>query len=437
VEDAKYEFDGEFQSCVAALLIRDVDFCIRTDGLIRPEYFASEIEGSLVAVWAAYFNRYRRLPTGATIREVLLDGIKHKMIRKDLVPDVKSKLSELSGHEIADRDFVIDKVSEFARHQALTSAIFESVDLIERGDFDRVETLVRKANEIGSDETFGAYDYYDESLGRKTLRDDLLAGKIVPDGIPTGLEVMDALLYHKGWGRKELTVIMGGAKSGKTTMMIDSARAGALTGHNVLYVSLEVSSKIIAERLDANISEIKYIDLPGRSSDVHDRVQAQMASSGVFKIHEFPSGSLTPRDLNRLVNRYQSMGIKFDLVVVDYADLMIPDNRMNDSIENSKRIYVDLRGIAQEHNLALLTGTQTNREGMKSAVAKMTDISDDINKARTCDLLLSLNSTDDEKTRGECRIYFAASRNQAGDRTIKVQQDLARGKFIAKVLSVD
>lgn len=438
MEEVKYEFDDEFQTCVASLLIRDVDFCIRTDGLIRPEYLSNELEGSLVAIWQDHFVKYRRLPDNpGVIKEVIKDGIAKKRIRKDLLPEVSAKLKELGSVVIADRDFILDKCVEFAKHQALTQAIFASVDLIERKRFEDVEKLVRRANEVGADDTLGVYDYYDESLGRKSLRDDLVAGKVVHDGIPTGIDVLDKLLYHKGWGRKELTVIMGGAKSGKTTMMIDTARAAALFGRNVLYVSLEVASKIIAERLDANIAEIPYSELHLRASEVHEKVSHMMKTSGAFKIHEFPSGSMTPQMLNRLINRYKSMGTIFDLVVLDYADLMIPNNRMNDAIENSKRIYVDLRGIAQEHNLALLTGTQTNREGMKAAVAKMTDIADDINKARTCDLLLSINATDDERTRKEARLYFAASRNQAGDRTIKIKQDLERGKFISRVLSVD
>jgi len=290
---------------------------------------------------------------------------------------------------------------------------------------------------IQCDDTLGAYDYVGESLGRKTLRDDITAGRVVHDGIPTGIGPMDAMLYHKGWGRKELSLIMGGAKSGKTTMLIDAARAACLLSFNVLYVTLEVASKIVAERLDASISEIPFSEIASRSEEVFDSVNAAMAKGGVFKLHEFPSGAMTPQDLNRLISRYDAMGIKFDLVVVDYADLMIPTRTMDDVIENSKRIYIDLRGIAQQHDLAMLSATQTNREGMKAAVAKMTDISDDINKARTCDLLISINATADEVTRGIRRLYFAASRNQAADVTIKVQTALDRGKFIARILAVE
>jgi len=435
---ATYSFDEEFQSCVTALALRDVDFCIRTDGLIRPEYFTSEIEGSLFAIWQDHFQMYRRLPADAgVIKEVLAKGIKESRIRKDMIPDVKVKLAELIALKITDSEFIIDKVAEFAKHQALSDAILRSVDLIEKGDFDTVEEVVRKANEVGCDDTLGAYDYVGESLGRKTLRDDIAAGRVVHTGIPTGIGPMDTMLYHKGWGRKELSLIMGGAKSGKTTMLIDAARAACLLNFNVLYVTLEVASKIVAERLDASISEIPFSEVADRAEEVHDAVNAAMGKGGIFKLHEYPSGSMTPQDLNRLISRYHAMGTKFDLVVVDYADLMVPTRTMDDVIENSKRIYIDLRGIAQEHDIAMLSATQTNREGMKAAVAKMTDISDDINKARTCDLLISINATADEVTNGIRRLYFAASRNQAADVTIKIQTALDRGKFIAKILAVE
>lgn len=438
VEEVKYEFDSEFQTAIVALLVRDLDFVIRTDGLIKPDYFETQIEATIVALWLEYFSEFRRIPeNGGVIKEIIKKALVRKMVRPEMLTELSETLANLSTVVIADKDYVCGRVVEFARHQAITQAILDSVDLVERGEFDKVEKLIRQANEVGMDDRLDQYDYFDESAQRKTYREDIIAGKVKKDGIPTGIEVMDALLYHNGWGRRELSIIMGGAKSGKTTMLIDCARAASLAKYRVLYVSLEVASKIIAERLDANIAEIPYHELGARAEDVHFKLESLKADAGTFKIHEYPSGTLTPKTLNRLISRYESMGTKFDLVVVDYADLMVPDFRMNDVIENSKRVYVDLRAIAQEHNVAMLTATQTNREGMKQAVADMTHISDDINKARTCDILISINQTEDEKLNSEARLYFAASRNQAGARTIRVKQALERGKFIAKVMKVD
>lgn len=431
----KFQFDDTFQTTIVALLCRDNDFHVRTDGLIKPEYFANELEAGIASCFMEHFAKYRTIPRGkGPVTEVIKDGILKRKFRKGVVHEIPAMLSLLNEVVIKDKDFVIDKVAEFARHQALKRAILDSVDLIEKGKFDEVETSVKRASEVGVVETEEGYDYFEAVEERKTYREDLLTGKISKSGITTGIEIMDSILYHGGWGRKELSIFMGGPKSGKTMALIDSARAACFAGYNVLYVTLEVSAKIIAERLDANISEIGLGALGMNAAEVAAKVEAARAGSGVFRIHEFPTGSLTPKALARLLHHYKAKGTSFDLVVLDYADLMAPNSRSNDTIDNSKQIYVGLRAIAQMENVALLSATQTNREGFQQAVQRMEHVSDDINKARIVDLLISINAMEDEKARHEARLYFAASRNQEDGVTIRVKQALERGKFIAMVL---
>ncbi|BBI61622.1 hypothetical protein HSBAA_29280 [Vreelandella sulfidaeris] len=115
---------------------------------------------------------------------------------------------------------------------------------------------------------------------------------------------------------------------------------------------------------------------------------------------------------------------------------MAPDFRTQDPIENSKSIYVGLRAIAMQYDVALLTATQTNREGARSSVATMTDVAEDFNKIRIADLVISINKTEEEKANQEARLYFAASRNQRSDITIRIKQDLERMQFLTKILDV-
>jgi replicative DNA helicase len=128
---------------------------------------------------------------------------------------------------------------------------------------------------------------------------------------------------------------------------------------------------------------------------------------------------------------------RIDLVIVDYADLMAPERVTDNTIENSKSIYVNLRGLAMQEGFALLTATQTNREGAKKAVATMTDVSDDFNKIRIADIVISINKDDADRMKNEARLYFAASRNQRSGMTIRVEQDQDRAKFIKKVIGED
>lgn len=230
---------------------------------------------------------------------------------------------------------------------------------------------------------------------------------------------------------------MGGAKSGKTTALINFGRTAVMAGKNVLYVTLEVSAQIIADRLDAAISENEMRELSKTIHDVRTKIEALKGKTGKFKIHEFPSGSFSPNMLRRLIERHKNKGLTFDLIIVDYADLMIPDFRMNDAIENSKNIYTGLRAIATEEDAAVLTATQTNREGFKSTVAKAEHVAEDFNKIRIADLVISINATEEERAVGEARLYFAASRNQETGFSIFIKQDIARMRFITSILKVE
>jgi len=119
---------------------------------------------------------------------------------------------------------------------------------------------------------------------------------------------------------------------------------------------------------------------------------------------------------------------------VDYADIMAPERHNNETRDGLNQIYLDLRGVAFIYNAAVLTATQTNREGAKSVVAKAKDVAEDFNKVRTADLLLSINSTDAERLAGEARIFFAASRNSEDGFILRISQDRAKMQFMKKVL---
>lgn len=433
--EAKFEFDQDFQTAVLALICRDPEFNARTDGLLKPEYFSSELEAGIASAFIDYFAKYRDVPKEkSVITEVVKGAIVAKRIRRELVPDLPGKLKELSELIITDRPYVIDSVAKFARHQAFSRAIIESVDLIGKHKFDEAETLVKKANGVGASEALDGHNFFERVSIRRATRDAIASGAAKKTGITTGNEVFDSLLYHHGWGRKELSLYMGGPKAGKSMVLIDHAQAAALAGFNVLFGTLEVSADICEDRTDANLSEFTLNTLGMNAAEVERRVAAMKARAGLLMFHEFPSGTLQPKGLSRLLERYKGQGTKFDLIVVDYADLMAPNFRQIEPREALRTIYVDLRAIAQVENAALLTATQINREGIKAAVARMEHVGDDINKIRTADLIISINANEDEKAENERRLYFAASRNQEDGMSLRVKTSLDRAKFLSKII---
>lgn len=440
---ATFDFDAAFQTTIAAFVARDTDFNRQTDGLIRPEYLEDLCEATIVAMCLEHWGKYKTIMSAPVFGDALRNAIATKRVRADMVEDIKNKYAELYKKAArpefaADRAYVVEATATFARAQAVSEALLRCVtELIDKRRFDEIGVAIKQALLVGANQE-DEYDFWERIEERKNIRRDKMAGLIKPTGITTGYKDIDELLYHHGWGREELTCLMGPAKSGKSMTLMTFAANGALDGKNVLLISLEVSREIVADRLDANISSTEMRNLQSHMARVAGHVaDKRAAGAGDIVIHSFPSGSMKPSDLRRLLSRYRAKGKTFDLIVVDYADLMAPEHFMNDPIENSRSIYIDLRAIAQEENAALLTATQTNREGFKATVGKMEHVASDINKVRTVDLLISLNQTEDERAAGEARLFFAASRNQQGNHSVRVKCELSMAKYVSKVLGVE
>lgn len=432
-----YKFDGDFQAKITAMCIRDTNFMQRGEGLVLPEYLENMGDAILVNIANRYFLKYRKSPADKTVLTHLIQhDLINKLLHKEHATIALARIKQLWDVDISDRDYVIDQVAIFARHQAVSSAILESVGHLDINAFDKISADLKKALDVGEHSDSGAYNYGEMIDVRTEERIDRAAGKLPPTGITTGFADIDKVLYHKGWGRRELSVIMGGAKAGKTTALLDFgiSACGNINRYNVLYVTLEVSAKIVSERLDARVSSQVINEMGSHIHDVKDKVKRFMDRAGKFIIHEFPTGSMRVSDLRRLLERYKAKGVVFDLVVLDYADLMAPERITDNSIENSKSVYVGLRGLAMQEDVALLTATQTNRDGNKKTVATATDVADDFNKVRIADILISINKTDEERNLNQARLFFAACRNQRSGFTIRVNQDLSRMKFISTII---
>ena len=434
---APFEFEEGFQSKIAAHSLRDLEFMRRVAHLIKPDYFENIGEAALVNISLEFFKKYAAVPDAATTIQLIKEKHEKKLLKGEVYDAVRSSFRSLYQTELMGGVYVAEKVAEFCRDKATENALLASVEFLNSKNFNKINEVMQEALNVGINEDGDEYDYFDKIEDRTERRLDIIAGKIKPNGITTGYARMDDLLYHRGWGKKELSLLMGGAKSGKTTALINFGRMAAMAGKNVLYVTLEVSAQIIADRLDASITDNEMRELSKSIHDVSSKVKALKGKTGKLKIHEFPSGSLSPNMLRRLIERHKNKGLTFDLIVVDYADLMIPDFRMNDAIENSKNVYTGLRAIASEEDAAVLTATQTNRDGFKSTVAKAEHVAEDFNKIRIADLVISINATEEERAVGEARLYFAASRNQETGFSIFIKQEIAKMKFITAILKVE
>lgn len=445
--EEKFDYDEAFQSKIAALALRDDDFLKRTAHILKPEFFENQGEACLVDIATQHFEKYGCAPDEVSVVQIIKDKATAKIYRQETLRAIIDARKKLLKILVSDKAFIESKVVEFARKQAVSNAIVNSVPDLETGNYDRIEGRIKEAIAVGLNEDGVGYDYFAQAISRKLERIERLTGKLPPMGITTGHKDLDALFYHKGWGRKELSLIMGAAKSGKTQALIHFGRVASFAGFNVLYVTLEVGKEIISDRLDASVSKVLMKELATKAASVAAAVETLAKTSGKFIIHEYGSGTFSPTQLRSLIEKYKNPGhnpdgtvrkpMKFDMVIVDYADLMCPNHRNQDPRENSRAIYVDLRAIAFEENVALLTATQTNREGAKSTVAKAEHVAEDYNKIRTADVVITINITEEERAKGQARLHFAASRNQETSVTVVVKQNVSMMRFLEDIVGIE
>lgn len=429
-----YTFNEEFQAKIVAMMYRDLAFAQRVEGLVKPEFLANSANGWMIGLANKHLAKYSQLPSPAIVVNELKAAKDAKAISDEDVTAIKDVIKFVYDKpDLSNRDYMIEAVAKFARHRAIEDALIEAAEIIDKkGDPDTIRPLLSNALDLGSDDGIGSTDFFADYEKRIDYRTALLAGTVIARTITTGFKELDDAFG--GWGRRELWALMGGPKSGKSTGLSQFAVNASLVGNNVLFLTCEVSKERTADRMDACLSVTKVRELNVHPGKLKTTFTSLKAKAGLLKIHEFPTNTLRCSDIRRLLRKYQSQSIMFDLVVVDYADIMNSEQRYQDERFKLAEVYGGLRAIAQTEDLAVLTATQTNRAGAKSGTAKLTDVAEDINKARLVDGLISINANEDEKAKGEVRLYMAAVRNDEGDYSILCKTDRHTMRLISKVI---
>ena len=456
----KYDFEAPFQRALVTLALRDINFMRRADSLLYPQHFDSTVDAALCKIAKDYYAKYKAPLDYSMLAVVLKDYQKAKIFSDPELAEIGSALKTIYTNStvLPPAEPIIEHLSEFARSSAVTCAIMKSVDLIEKRDWEKIEKNLRDSLSVGAEDDSSVYDYFAEIDARTQVRDRESAGFLPPRGVTTGCRQLDEKLYRKGWGRKELSLIMAPAKGGKSMACIYFAKGALMHSYNVLYVTLEVATDIVSSRLDACITDTQMRELNAKSKEIKSKIESlaerlkeeaekekerakrdgekisPSKGMGLLHIKEYPSGSLKVSNLRRYLESARTKGVQYDLICVDYADLMAPEVKSPNQIENFRQIYVDLRALAFEHNCAILTATQTNREGAKAKVAEMTHVAEDFNKIRTADIVISINASKEERLKGEARLYFVASRNQESGMTLKIKQDIPKMQFISGII---
>ena len=382
------QFGTTFQSKTLSSLLGDQKF-LQT--ISEPEYFDSDANKWIAKTIREYFFEYKSKPT-LEVMKVKISEIENDILKVSVVDNLKEAWRYI---ESTDLKFVQEQTLEFCRNQVMKTAIMNSVDLIEVGQYDQIKKLVDNAMKAGQDRDLG-HDYIDGMEER--LNES--ARKTVKTGWDPIDDVMDG-----GLGSGELGVVVAPAGIGKSWCLQTLGSAAVKAGLNVVHYTLELNENYVGLRYDTVFSGITTSNIKFYQDDVKKKIDQL---TGTLLIKYFPTKSASVQTLTSHLSQIELQGNKPDLVLVDYADILKGiGTEKRHVLEN---IYEDLRGLAGEMDCPIWTASQANRSSLEEEVIDATKVAEAYSKVMIADFVVSVSRKVEDKIANTGRFHVIKNR---------------------------
>ena len=370
---------------------------------IEPEYFNAREERIIFEQIAKYAADYDNLVT----QEILSIEIEN---RNDITEEESVNINKIiNSLENVDADFewLSDTTEKWCRDRAIYLALMESIGIANDEDKnktrDAIPDILSKALAVSFNRHVG-HDYLEDYEQRYELYHRK------EDKIEFDLEYLNKITKG-GIPRKTLNVALAGTGVGKSLFMCHFASSVLLQGRNVLYITMEMAEEKIAERIDANLLNVniqEIIDLP---KQIFESKVSNLSSKtqGTLIIKEYPTASAHAGHFRALLSELAlKKSFKPDIIFIDYLNICASSRYRGNSNVNSysyiKAIAEELRGLAVEANVPIVSATQTTRSGFGSSDVDLTDTSESFGLPATADLMFALISTEELENLGQIMV---------------------------------
>jgi replicative DNA helicase len=400
---------------------------------IKPEYFEEHCEKVIYEEIWDFASKYQAQPTP----EVLDINLQ---TRKDLSEDIYQKaiqtIKELGEVEV-EYQWLLDTTEKWCKDRAIYLALLESIKIADGGDQkvskDAIPSILQEALAVSFDEHVG-HDYVENVTERYDYY------HLKEEKMPFDLEKFN-LITKGGLPNKTLNIALAGTGVGKSLFMCHVAAACLSQGKNVLYITLEMAEEKIAERIDANLLNVNIKDIgslpesifTSRIKEIGNRTQGKLI------IKEYPTASAHVGHFKALLNELSlKKYFRPDIIFIDYLNICA-SSRYKGQIVNSytyvKAIAEELRGLAVEHNLPIVSATQTTRSGFGNSDVDITDTSESFGLPATADFMFALISTEELEQSG--RIMVKQLKNRYNDPTFNKRFTVGVDRSKMKLYNVD
>ena len=372
-------------------LIVDEEYTRKCLPFVQPEYFSEPAHKLLFKMSSEYFAKYNTVPN----RQVL--DIELGQVGNVDQQTVEAALSFLNTPPDPVQDeWLMDETEKFCQDKAIYNAVMDGINILENKPDDKgqLPELLQKALQVSFDNSVG-HDFIDDSESRY----DFYHQK--ETRVPFDLELMNKITKG-GIPNKTLNIILAGTGVGKSLFMCHMAAAQMCEGKNVLYITMEMAEERIAERIDANLLDVTMEDLAILPKESYEKKMARLQSKTVGKliIKEYPTATANSNHIRHLIQELRTKkNFKPDIIYIDYLNICASSRLKGGMNAGSytiiKAIAEELRGLAVEFNVPIVSATQTNRSGYSSSDIGLEDTSESFGLPATADFMVALSQTEE------------------------------------------
>lgn len=396
-------------------LLNNEQYARKTLPFIKAEYFNNRNDKVVFELIEHYVNEYNAFPT----KEALLVDLNNKDgVNEDQFAECKALIEEIpdQSDQLSNVEWIADQTEKFCQDRAIYNAIMDSIKIMDdkTGKLSKgsIPQLLSDALAVSFDTSIG-HDFLEDSESRYEFYHRK------EERVPFDIEYLNKIT-RGGLPRKTLNCIMASTGVGKSLVMCHMAAANIMNGHNVLYITMEMAEEKIAERIDANLLNVPLDELYQLPKDAYDRKVSRLREKTVGKllIKEYPTSSAGSANFRHLLNELKiKKNFIPDIIYIDYLNICMSSRLKMGANVNTysyiKTIAEEIRGLAVEFNVPIVTATQTNREGFDNSDISMTNTSESIGLPATLDFMVALIATDEMKALNQ--IMFKQLKNRYND----------------------
>ena len=394
----------QLEKTILLNLLRNENFTRKVLPFIKPEYFTVEADRILYTEIQNFILKYNTPPTKDALL-IEIDALRN--IKEDQVRDIKSTLDSIKDIEEPNQDWLVDSTEKFCQEKALYHAIMKSIEIMDKKTgtltTGAIPSILSDALAVSFDPNVG-HDYLGQFEDRFEYYHQVL------EKIPFDLDFFNKITKN-GLPKKTLNIALAGTGVGKSLFMCHVAASCLNMGKNVLYITLELAEQEVAKRIDANLMNITFDDLMALPKELYLKKAQSLKSktNGTLIVKEYPTAGAGSMHFKALLNELNlKKSFKPDIIFIDYLNICMssrikPGNGVN-SYTYIKSIAEELRGLAVEFEVPVVSATQTTRSGYVSTDIGLEDTSESFGLPATADFMFALISSEQLEQLGQIMV---------------------------------